>query len=85
METHNPEITKYYYHYSAIYYSHDEASLEASAKSIRLTVGKDDPKHPDLPLLRKAYMLKQTELREKAAQEAAKKAQEEAEKAAAIK
>jgi hypothetical protein len=77
MERHNPLITKYHHHYSAIFYSHDEASLEASAKSIRLTVGKDDPKHPDLPLLRQAYSDKLAELREKAAQEAAEKAEAE--------
>jgi hypothetical protein len=77
MEQRNPSITKYHYHYSAIYYSHDEASLEASAKSIQLTAVKDDPKHPDLPLLRQAYSDKLVELREKAAQEAAEKAEAE--------
>jgi hypothetical protein len=83
MERHNPLITKYHHHYSAIYYSHDEASLKASAKSIELTAVKDDPKHPDLPLLRKAYSDKLVELRKKAAQEAAGKAKEEAEEVAA--
>jgi hypothetical protein len=80
MDRLNPAITKYHHHYAAIFYSHNEPSLKASAKSIDLTVGKDEPKHPDLPLLRKAYSEKLAELREKAAQEAAKKAKEEAEK-----
>jgi hypothetical protein len=80
MERLNPAITKYPYHYAAIYYSKDEASLKASAKSIELTVGKDDPKHPDLPLLRVAYSEKLGELRVKAAQEAAEKAKKEADK-----
>jgi hypothetical protein len=77
MERRNPLITKYHHHYSAIYYSHDEASLKASAKSIELTAVKDDPKHPDLPLLRQAYSDKLVELREKAAKEAAEKAEAE--------
>jgi hypothetical protein len=80
MERLNPAITKYHHHYAAIYYSEDEASLKASAKSLDLTVGKDDPRHPDLPLLRVAYKEKLGELREKAAQEAAEKAKKEADK-----
>jgi hypothetical protein len=76
----NPQIQKYTWHYAAIYYSHNEASLKDSAKSIELTVGKDDPRHPDLPLLRAAYSEKLGELREKAAQEAEEKAKKEAEK-----
>jgi hypothetical protein len=85
MDRLNPAITKYHHHYAAIYYSEDEASLKASAKSIDLTVGKDDPNHPDLPLLRVAYSEKLGELRGKAAQEAAEKAKKEAEKVAGIK
>jgi hypothetical protein len=84
MERLNPAITKYQHHYAAIYYSEDVASLKASAKSIDLTVGKDDPNHPDLPLLRVAYSEKLGELRVKAAQEAAEKAKKEAEKVAGI-
>jgi hypothetical protein len=84
MERLNPAITKYHHHYAAIYYSEDVASLKASAKSIDLTVGKDDPNHPDLPLLRVAYSEKLGEFRVKAAQEAAEKAKEEAEKVAGI-
>jgi uncharacterized small protein (DUF1192 family) len=83
MERLNPAITKYHHHYAAIYHSEDEASLKASAKSIELTVGKDDPNHPDLPLLRVAYSEKLGELRKKAAQEAAEKAKKEAGKVAA--
>jgi hypothetical protein len=77
----NPQIQKYTWHYAAIYYSHNEASLKDSAKSIDLTVGKDDPKHPGaMPLLRVAYSEKLGELRLKAAQEAAEKAKKEADK-----
>jgi hypothetical protein len=65
MDRLNPAITKYHYHYAAIYYSEDVASLKDSAKSIDLTVGKDDPNHPDLPLLRVAYSEKLGELRGK--------------------
>jgi hypothetical protein len=80
MDQFNPAIKKYTWHYAAIYFSHNEASLKDSAKSIDLTVGKDDPNHPDLPLLRVAYSEKLGELRVKAAQEAAEKAKKEAEK-----
>jgi hypothetical protein len=85
MDRLNPAITKYHHHYAAIYHSDDVASLKDSAKSIDLTVGKDDPNHPDLPLLRVAYSEKLGELRDKAAQEAAEKAKKEAEKVAGIK
>jgi hypothetical protein len=84
MERLNPAITKYHHHYAAIYHSDDVASLKASAKSIDLTVGKDDPKHPDLPLLRVAYKEKLGELREKADLEAAEKAKKEADKIGAV-
>jgi hypothetical protein len=80
MQSTNPNIEKYLYHYAAIFYSRDEASLEAASDSITMTVVKESPNHPELPLLRETYRQKRAELRAAAAQEKERKAKEAAEK-----
>jgi hypothetical protein len=70
MQSTNPNIKKYHYHYAAIFYSRDEASLEAADVSIKKTVPANDK---ELPLLQEAYRQKRAELRAAAAHEAAEK------------
>jgi hypothetical protein len=67
MQSTNPNIKKYHYHYAAIFYSRDEASLEAAGDSIKKTV---PATHKEIPLLDEAYRQKRAELRAAAAQEA---------------
>jgi phosphopantetheinyl transferase (holo-ACP synthase) len=79
MQSTNPNIKKYHYHYAAIFYSRDEASLKAAGDSIGKTV---PATHKEIPLLDEAYRQKRAELRAAAAQEAESptKAKEAAEK-----
>jgi hypothetical protein len=77
MERTNPNIKKYHYHYASIFYSRDEASLEAAKDSIKKTV---PATHKEIPLLDEAYRQKRAELRAAAAQEAGRNAKEAAEK-----
>jgi hypothetical protein len=80
MQSTNPNIKKYHYHYAAIFYSRDEASLEAAKVSIKNTV---PATHKEIPLLDEAYRQKRAELRAAAAQEAESKRKEAAEKVGA--
>jgi hypothetical protein len=80
MQRTNPNIEKYHYHYAAICYSRDEASLEAADVSIKKTVPANDK---ELPLLQEAYRQKRAELRAAATQEPERKAKEAAEKVVA--
>jgi hypothetical protein len=78
MEKTQPAITEYGYHHHAMFYSEDEKELEAVGKSIKATV---PATHKEYKPLQEAYRVRRDELRLKAAEEAAKKAQEETEKA----
>jgi hypothetical protein len=80
MQSTNPNIKKYHYHYAAIFYSRDEASLEAAKDSIKNTV---PATHKEIPLLDEAYRQKLAELRAAAAHEAESKRKEAAEKVGA--
>jgi hypothetical protein len=80
MESTNPNIKKYHYHYAAIFYSRDEANLKAAGDSIKKTVPAN---HNEIPLLDEAYRQKRAELRAAVAQAAERKAKEAAEKVGA--
>jgi hypothetical protein len=80
MEKSHPHITEYPYHYAAMLAATDEKELKAVGQSIDATV---PAKHRERAWLGQAYRERREEIRQKAAEEAARKAKEDAEKAGA--
>lgn len=63
MEKNHPGLEKYGYIHRTLYYCDGLLALEEVAQQIKKTVPVD---HPDLPILRGAYKLRRSEIREAA-------------------
>lgn len=80
MNLNHPKILEFGYIHRTLYFNSDLLALEATGVQIKATV---PPDHPDLPLLREAYRLRRTEIREAVARKNEELQEQLAEKAKA--